>query len=505
VSGAAHVPAPGRLLRARAAETPDAPALGFGDDWLSYRELDRRARALASALAGLGVRPGDVVGALLDNGVALPVLFWALHGLGAVLLPLSWRLTADELAHPIGDARPVLLVHGDGERAEQARALVSAAPGLARARLDASGRLADVPGAIERVAPPDPLLDGAMALLYTSGTTGPPKGAVLGAEAFLASARASARLIGADARDRWLVCMPLFHVGGLSILVRSCLAGGRALIHARFDAEAVDRALDRDGVTRVSWVATMLDAVLAVRGARPAPPALRCALLGGGPTPAALLERAWAIGLPVAPTYGLTEAASQVATRAPDDREPPVEGRLRTLPGTRVRVVDESGQPVAAGAPGEIVVAGGTLMRGYLRRPDATARTLRDGWLHTGDVGVLDAAGRLAVLDRRDDLIVSGGENIYPAEIEATLLAHPAVAEAGVTGAPDPRFGARPVAFWVPADPASESPDLDAFCRARLAPFKVPVAFHRCGSLPRNAAGKLLRRALRPPTAPPAP
>ncbi len=489
-------PEPGRWLDERARRSPDATAIVWRDETISYIQLEHRAARLAADLAGCGVQRGDVVAALFDNGPQLPVLLWALHSLGAALLPLNLRQTQIELAQQLVDSDTRLLLHGEGEVATQAESTAAGVAGLARGRLAEDATLSLAGPVTPRSRPVDPLLVGAMALLYTSGTSGSPKGAVLGAEAFLASARGSAALLGTGPADRWLACMPLFHVGGLSILIRSVLAGSAALVHERFDPHQLDRALDRDAVTGVSLVAQMLQRLLEVRGDRRSPPGLRCVLVGGGPTPASLLERARALGLPVASTYGLTEAASQVATRWPIDDAPASGDRLRALPGTTIRIVDADGREVGRGVPGEISVKGGTLMRGYLGRPEASARALRDGWLHTGDIGVLDREGLLGVLDRRDDLIISGGENVYPAEIEAVLRRHPAVADAGVTRIDDQRYGARPVAFWVPVDPTAEEPDLRAHCRAALAAYKVPVWFERRSALPRNASGKLLRREL---------
>ena len=486
-------------LQARVAATPEAPAVVFGDQTLSYSTLDARARRLANNLNALGVRPGEVVAALLENGLEWPVLLWALRIQGGVLLPLNARLTAHELVHPLRDARVRVLLHADGRLGETARMAAAGADPVVTGALDALGDLRlEAPLSSPFDGPDSERLRGAMALLYTSGTTGSPKGVVLGPEAFRSSAESAQALLGADETDRWLVCMPLFHVGGLSILIRSGLAGGAAVIHPSFDAEHVSRALEERAITQLSLVANMLDRILAVRGRRPAPSSLRCVLLGGGPTPPDLIDRALELGWPIAPTYGLTETASQVATRPPGVPGRRPETSLWALPGTQLRVVDDRGRDQPVGQAGEIWVSGPTLMRGYLSLPQVNQKVLCEGWLHTGDMGQLDGEGRLTVLDRREDLIVSGGENIYPAEIEAALLRHPEVAEAGVVGVPDPQFGARPVAYWVAVEPDRHAPDLNAHCRSLLAGFKIPVAFYRCSVLPRSPSGKLLRRDLSP-------
>ncbi len=365
---------------------------------------------------------------------------------------------------------------------------------------------ASLPAAATRA--PEGREDDALLLLYTSGTTGRPKGALLSHAALAASADASARHLcashlgvsernlGVSARERWLACLPLFHVGGLSILLRSARHRHPVVLHEQFDPDAVSRSLDGDAITHLSLVPTMLARLLEARGAKPAPETLEAVLLGGGPAAPALLERALALGLPLAPTYGLTEAASQVATLPPGAGTPGRDGLL-PLPNTEVRIVGASGEALPAGEVGEITVHGPTLMSGYLGRPEETDRALRDGWLHTGDLGRLDATGRLFVLDRRSDLVVSGGENVYPAEVEAVLAQHSDVAEAGVAGAPDPEFGERPVAFVVPSPSARPDPDqLARFCRERLAGYKVPVRFVFTAELPRNASGKLQRHRL---------
>jgi O-succinylbenzoic acid--CoA ligase len=288
--------------------------------------------------------------------------------------------------------------------------------------------------------------------------------------------------LGLSPTDRWLACLPLFHVGGLSILLRSVAYGIPAVVHPRFDPAEVNRAIDEQGVSIVSVVSTMLDRMLIERGGRSFPPTLRCVLLGGGPAPLPLLERALEAGAPVVQTYGLTETASQVVTLSPEDAARKVGSAGKPLMGTRIRIESD----------GEICVSGPTVSPGYLHQAP------RVGWLHTGDVGYLDDEGYLYVLDRRDDLIVTGGENVYPAEVEAALLGHPAVDDAGVYGVADAEWG-HTVAAAITLHPgmAATSDDLIAFCRQRLASFKVPLHLEFRKSLPRNAAGKLLRRELR--------
>jgi O-succinylbenzoic acid--CoA ligase len=220
-------------------------------------------------------------------------------------------------------------------------------------------------------------------------------------------------------------------------------------------------------------------------------------LLGGGPAPRELVERARKLGFPIVTTYGLTEAASQVATLPIEQALASGDAAGAPLLWNELAILSPEGAPLAAGEIGEIAVRGPTLMSGYLHRPEETARALRDGWLLTGDVGVRDPDGPLRVLDRRSDLIVSGGENVYPAEVEGVLLAHPAVAEAGVAGEPEPRLGRR-VAAWIVLRPGAraEAAALDAFCRERLAGYKVPRAYYFVASLPRGPSSKLLRREL---------
>jgi O-succinylbenzoic acid--CoA ligase len=480
----------GDWLGERARRTPARLAVSLDAERLDYATLDARVSALAHALRGDGIAPGDILAVCLHNGLPAVLLAHAARRCGAILLPINTRLRPAEVAFSLGDAEARRLIH-DADTLDLAAPAADDAGVATRAFEDL-----DRPGA--RRAGSASARDDASApstLLYTSGTTGRPKGALLSPRNFFSSAIASALHLGALPEDRWLACMPLFHVGGLSILWRSVLYGSAALVHDRFDPERVSRAFDEDGVTIVSLTATMLSRVLDARGSRPKPAALRFVLLGGGPCPEPLLARARDAGLPIAPTYGLTEAASQVATRRPDA---PQGSGAAPLAGTELRIAGENDRWLGPDEVGEICVRSATVMTGYWRRPDATAEALRGGWLRTGDVGRLDASGGLHVIDRRSDLIVSGGENIYPAEVESVLLAHPDVAEVGVAGVPDPTWGARPSAWWVARPGAgADAASLARFCRERLAGYKVPVAFWRVDALPRTAAGKLRRHALR--------
>jgi O-succinylbenzoic acid--CoA ligase len=436
---------------ARAARTrPDGAALESGGARLTYDDLHERARAAAGGLLERGVARGDRV-ALALPGDELVV---ALHGcllIGAAAVPIDLRLRSSERAERIKGARMVLQEPVSG------------------------------PPADARDLPPD----ATATVMYTSGTTAGPKPVLLSYENWQWNAIGSALALGLDCDERWLCPMPLAHVGGLSIQLRSAIYTTTALLHGRFDVDVVrDQLMDPDRrVTLVSLVPTMLSRLLDA-GLRE-PPSLRWALLGGGPIAPSLVERARAAGVPVAPSYGMTEGCSQIATFGW-----PLYGyELRIDTSRGAGGADDSAGSETRPAVGELLVRGPAVAAGALAG---------DGWLHTGDVGSLDARGRLTIQGRLADTIVTGGENVAPMEVEAALLEHPAVADAGVLGRPDPEWGEAVVAKVVlrPGVPAPSEAELRAHCGARLAPFKVPKAIEAVPELPRGATGKLLRRAL---------
>ena len=478
-------------LESRIGRTPDATAIeGVDGNW-TFATLAERARRGAAWLPASATAEGAAVALLMPGDARFVAWFHAVALAGRPVLPLNARLTAGEIAQQLAGAGARILL---GDASDDRLATIGAqVPGLAALAAPDLDRLPPPAGRMPGEQAPS---DATLAVLYTSGTSGRSKGACLSWRNFEASAAASLERLGPAVRGRWLACMPLYHVGGLSILVRSVLYGGPVRLLPRFDAEAVSDALDTGDVAGVSLVPTMLSRLLAERGGRPAPAGLEVLLLGGAAASRDLLTRAHEAGFPVCTTYGLTEATSQVATARPWRRGAVDRPPLVPLHGTELRIVADD-RDAPAFVAGEIVVRGPTVMRGYLNDPVATARAIRDGWLYTGDIGFLDAAGGLHVLDRRDDLVVSGGENVYPAEVEAVLLEHPSVAEAAVAGLPDADLGSRVVA-WIVAKPgaATDAQALSGHCGARLAGYKRPREFRFVGALPRTTEGKLQRRRL---------
>jgi O-succinylbenzoic acid--CoA ligase len=473
-------------VRRTATDRGDALALVDGTIRWTWGELDRRADAVATGLRRAGIGPSDRV-ALLAAPSADAIA--ALHGIArirAVAVPLGTGLAKVELATAaeVLDAR--LVVHGPGQ---EAGAAALGGPLLALSELTALTSGADSEPVDAAV--PD---GGAPAVVVlTSGTTGRPKAAVLSSAALDASAEAWLAVL--PAATGWLLTLGLGHVGGLGVVWRAAMSGVPLVVLPRPDTTAILDALGRDpGPSHVSVVPTMLARMLDAVDGRPRS-TLRAVLLGGGPISPDLVRRAIDAGWPIVPTYGLSEAGSGVTALATAEATEHPDSAGRPLPGVRIRI----GEPDATGV-GEILVDSPARFTGYLGDPAGTSAVLTaDGWLRTSDLGRLDLDGRLTVFDRRTDRIVRGGENISPAEVEAVLLEHPAIAEAAVVARRDPTWGHVPVAAIVLrpgiGDPGDD--DLALHCRGRLATFKVPVAFVRLEALPRTAGGKVRRVELR--------
>jgi len=480
-----------RDMNRRLSPKPEKTFLILGNQGITFAGMNRLAASGCGVIMRFKpLKPGDKVGILMANGLPNVASLLSLMRMGLVAVPLNTRLTKPELKWQVDNA-DCRLVLCDPSTIAQADGLGVAA--LEMRQLS----FTDSPSEYSEYGAMDLAED--FAIVHTSGTSGRPKAAVLTYGNIYHSAQASALNLGAKQDDRWLCVLPLYHLGGLSIILRSLIYGTAIdlMPAAPFDLHAVNQKLSDNPVSLVSLVPTMLQRLLEAR-TRPWHHRLRLVLLGGEAPSPELLQRCIAEGIPIATSYGLTETASQVATARPElvYRKPGTVGKA--LKQTQVRIIDEQGEDAAANSAGEVLVKGGSVMRGYYNDPEATAKALRDGWLHTGDIGYLDQDGDLFILQRRVDLIVSGGENIYPAEVEAVLRQHPAVAESVVLGLPDPEWGQRVAA--VIETRAGQSPSADSlmsFAREKLAGYKVPRRIAFVDALPRTASGKIQRREAR--------
>ncbi|GAC1462336.1 MAG: o-succinylbenzoate--CoA ligase [Ktedonobacteraceae bacterium] len=481
---------------------PQHLAVQYGETLWSFTQLDREASHLARQFATLHIGEGSRVALLAANSLHVVTCVHALTRLGAILVPLNTRLTQDELCWQVQDAHVTLLVH-DAEHARMASHIVQNTFQIAQALftlIETDSSIPVLSTLPETNVPLRTLIDlqATQAIMYTSGTTGTPKGAIITYGMQWWNAIGSALNLGHQPDDCWLACMPFFHIGGLTILMRSVIYQISVIVQQKFDADAVNAAIQKQHVTIISVVAVMLQRMVTALDAQKGmyPTTLRCVLLGGGPAPRPLLEVCAAKHIPVVQTYGMTEACSQAVTLAPSDALRKLGSAGRPLPSVQLRILHDE-QEAQAEEAGEIYLKGPTITPGYANRSDATARAISDGWLATGDIGYLDTEGYLYVLDRRSDLIISGGENVYPAEIEAVLLSHPEVAESGVCGQTDAQWGQVPIAFVHLKDGSTVSTnDLMRYTAQRLARYKQPRAVYIVEQLPRNSSGKLLRREL---------
>ncbi len=435
-------------LAQRAQSCPDRTALVTEASRVTYAELEAEATWVARRLAAYGVRQGATAALTVHPRREEVVLLHALMKLGAVALPLSPSLTESERAEVLGSSRLAADLNDVGELTQTE---------------------ADLPLLGEHD------MDDLQCYILTSGTTAEPRPIGLTYGNFLFSAVGSAFNIGVDPEDRWLCCLPLSHVAGLSVIQRSVIYGTTAVLMDGFDTDEVAEALESGDITVVSLVPTMLTRLLEADADLSRP---RAILVGGGPVPPEAVEEALERGASVVQTYGMTETCSQVTTVSPADAKRKIGSAGRPLLTTHVRIRD-----------GEILVQGPTVAPGTADQ---------EGWLHTGDAGRIDSEGFLWVEGRRDELIVSGGENVAPREVEEVLLAHPDVADAAVVGRPDPEWQNAVVAVVVPRDGADAAADeLRSWCAARLSGFKVPKRFERVSELPRTPSGKVQRSALR--------
>lgn len=505
----AHAVGLAEWLTRRAARVPRQPALTCDGITWTYAELIERIERMSAVLAGGGVTQGERVGYLGFNDPMLVVVMWAAARLGAICVPLNFRLSGPELAFVIDDAGIHTFVVGEEHIAviDSVRGQLNCARFIHRGTgapgwESAQALMAELP----HVVPPAVAVraDDIAVIMYTSGTTGHPKGAMLTHGNFWANNLNETMLWDMVSTDVTLNFAPMFHVGGLLCgSMTTLFMGGHLVLQRGFDAAAVMKAVEQYRVTVSFGVPAMMlfisqhpDFVEADLSS------LRLIAVGGAPMPEPLLRLYAARDVPVHQGYGMTETASMITFLSPD-RATDKLGSSGTPPLlTEIKLIDPFGEPITQpGITGEVCVRGANVMTGYWRRPEATAAAFTpDGWFRSGDVGYCDAEGFLFICDRLKDMVISGGENIYPAEVESVLYDHPDVAEVAVIGAPDERWGERVVAVVAVRPGRTITLEgLQAFAETRLARYKLPRELRLIDALPRNPTGKVLKQRLRDP------
>ena len=490
-------------IERHAAFAPKKAAIRFADEDLDYATLAARIRHACGKLAALDVGEGDVVAFLGFNHPEMLVLLFACARLRAILLPLNWRLTAAEHARVIADAKPrlVLVTPDFLGHAQALRGGLPTTQWLALASASAGWRdwMGVAPGSAAKPAVA-PAHEAPVLLCYTSGSTGTPKGVALTQGALFFNAVNSVHMHDLTSADRVLTTLPMFHVGGLNIQTVPALhAGATVILHAKFDPDAAFDAIERERVTLAVLVPAQLTAMMKLaRWSKANLSSLRVLTTGSTIVSQAFVQRVHERGVPLIQVYGTTETCPIAAyLRIEDARRKAGAAGLPAL-YCALRIVDENDNDVPAGSDGEILVRGPNVMQGYWNAPAATATALRGGWYHSGDIGHVDVEGYLHVVARKYDLIISGGENIYPAEIENVLLEHPAIVEACVVGCPDEHWGEAVVAAVVLKPGARLSTaDVIAMLDGRIARYKQPRAVRFVDSLPRTALGKVQREQSR--------
>ncbi len=494
----------GLFLAKRARLEPEKVGLIFEGREISYRDWNERSNRAAHGFAGLGLEPGARVGLLLANSPEFLECFFGLAKIGAIVVPLNWRLAPPELSYITEKAGISVLVYGSdvadlvagmGDLRAQSCIMVGGEPPPAHHAYE--DLLSTQPTGEPRIGADD---EEPLVIMFTSGTTGRPKGAVLTHDnLFFDSCTVSVSL---DWRtgDRVLVPLPLFHIGALIYVVIGVHVGATTVLMETFDPTAFLEAVAAHEVNSILAVPSMLTFAMQVPAYEQADlSTVRLVLAGAAPVPVALI-RAWAArGIAIQQVYGLTEAAGGAAVLGAEHALEKAGSCGLPMFHTDIRVVDEDGHDVSPGEVGELIIRGPHVMREYWNDPEATADTIRDGWLFTGDLARVDEEGYLYIVDRKKDMIISGGENIYPAEVEDVLSGMEAISEVAVVGVPDPDWGEAVCAVTrLKSDQTLTLDQVREYCRGRLGKYKIPKKLiNRQEPLPRNPAGKLLKRALR--------
>lgn len=499
----------GSLLSSRAHLSPDTQGVFdvHAARRLTWHEMNSRCNALAHSLIKLGVRRGDRVALLFPNGVEVYEAIMAAAKIGAIVCPMNWRLVPHELAYILSDSGASILIY-DSSFAETAGHLRNTHGAELNVRhwIESGETVSDFAQsytALLAAAPTHepPLGSGGtddVMIIYTSGTTGHPKGATFSHLNLYWMCFSSTVATDYHYRDNWLMFMPAFHIGGITPFLDILLRGMTIVIVRGFDAAQSVILIAQEKITNLIAVPTMLEAMLPYFQADVAQAkSLRWVFTGGSPLSIELLQHYQDLGINIFEGYGLTESTGVGTQLMIDETKSHLgtAGKRNIL--SELRIIDESGQDCPDGSEGEILIRSPAVMKGYWGKPEETARAFLDGWLRTGDIGVRDTHGYVTILGRIKDMIISGGENIYPAEVEEAIRTHPSVADVAVIGQPSARWGESPVAIIVPAVVGLTAADISAHVQQRLARFKQPRAFVFVDDLPRNSSGKVLKPQLR--------
>lgn len=499
---------------------PALPFLVMDGRTLSYAEADAWANRWAQALVAQGLQVGDRIGYLAENRIETGVMLMAAAKVGVAPFMLNYRLAPREWLGILRDAEPRMVLAGGAAYVEGLASLrlQDELSGVVQVALDGEG--ASLPAGWHRlhdllhgqpatkpavaVAPDDMLY-----LIYTSGTTGLPKGVMISHSNALAhieqamSASPASKAPG----ERALVTTPLYHAAGVNRIINAAVKGGTVVLMAHFEAHEFLDKLERERINSCNMVPAIMQSLVDMPGiAARQFPSLRVIYYGAAPIGVPLLRRALEVfRCDLVQGYGLTESTGGFVYLNEVDHARALAGEDHLLRATGrpvladVRIVDETGRDLGPGEPGELLVRGPHVMKGYWRNPEATRQTVRDGWLHSGDIARVDAEGYVYLCDRLKDMVVSGGTNIYPREVEAVLLEHPAIVDVAVIGVPDEKWGEALLAICVCRGDAPSQDALVDFCRSRLGGYKIPRRYEFVDALPRNPSGKVLKRVLREP------
>lgn len=507
----------GGILSKRALLNPDREAYvdGSSDLRLTFAELNARSSRVANAMLASGIEKGDRVALLLMNGAEFMEAYFGLAKIGAVIVPLNWRLVPDELEFILKDSGTKRLIFDD-EFVESA------------AELHSRGDVTDIShwiqvtdnepahfassyrGVRDAATDVEPTLrafdDDMLYIMYTSGTTGLPKGVVHTHSTSLWALITMTATVDLHDGDRYLAPMPMFHVGALSPLTLNVYVGSTSVVMRAFDPKHAWELIEKEKINTGLLVPAMLNFMTQVPNVESYDySSVRWLMTGAAPVPMSLLKTYNAMGVELLQVYGLTETCGPACLMDSENATIREGSTGRAFFHTDVKIIDDDGNPCPSGTPGEVLVRGPHIMREYWNRPDATADTLKEGWLHTGDVAVMDEDGFVTIADRIKDMIISGGENVYPAEIENVLMTHPDIAEAAVIGKTSEKWGESPFAIVVKTNDALTESEILEYCQGKLARFKQPQGVAFIDVIPRNPSGKILKRVLREQYPEPAP